>query len=241
MKQPFCLLLLLLSATAAQAGASWSEIVGGQEAKPHSRPYMAYLKRHTLDFCGGFLVAKDWVMTAAHCRGNITVILGAHDIHKQEDSQQTFAVKSYHQPSNYKLYVKNDLLLLKLNGKATLNKYVNIIHLPKTNKEVLAKASQCSTAGWGTIDRGKATSKLFETRVTILSRKQCRSLNPAVTDGIICANSKSQAKDSSQGDAGNPLVCDGKAEGIFSHYFGDNLGFYTNIASYISWIKKTMK
>uniref|UniRef100_A0A674IWJ5 Peptidase S1 domain-containing protein n=1 Tax=Terrapene triunguis TaxID=2587831 RepID=A0A674IWJ5_9SAUR len=48
------------------SGASWSEIVGGHEAKPHSRPYMAYLKRTTLDFCGGFLVDPGWVMTAAH-------------------------------------------------------------------------------------------------------------------------------------------------------------------------------
>uniref|UniRef100_A0A8C0G8U0 Peptidase S1 domain-containing protein n=1 Tax=Chelonoidis abingdonii TaxID=106734 RepID=A0A8C0G8U0_CHEAB len=44
-------------------------IVGGHEAKPHSRPYMAYLKTTNLDFCGGFLVHPGWVMTAAHCKG----------------------------------------------------------------------------------------------------------------------------------------------------------------------------
>uniref|UniRef100_A0A8C3FY23 Peptidase S1 domain-containing protein n=1 Tax=Chrysemys picta bellii TaxID=8478 RepID=A0A8C3FY23_CHRPI len=38
-----------------------SEIVGGHEAKPHSRPYMAALKMTTLDFCGGFLVDPDFV------------------------------------------------------------------------------------------------------------------------------------------------------------------------------------
>uniref|UniRef100_K7F7Y5 Peptidase S1 domain-containing protein n=1 Tax=Pelodiscus sinensis TaxID=13735 RepID=K7F7Y5_PELSI len=64
----------------AQAG----EIIGGWEARPHSRPYMAFLDiqrgKETLR-CGGFLVAENFVLTAAHCQGDkITVCLGAHDI-----------------------------------------------------------------------------------------------------------------------------------------------------------------
>lgn len=34
---------------------------------PHSRPYMALLKVGKRSICGGALVAKDWVLTAAHC------------------------------------------------------------------------------------------------------------------------------------------------------------------------------
>uniref|UniRef100_A0A8C0IWG6 Peptidase S1 domain-containing protein n=1 Tax=Chelonoidis abingdonii TaxID=106734 RepID=A0A8C0IWG6_CHEAB len=48
------------------------EIIGGQEAKPHSRPYMAYLDIQREDkriLCGGFLVAENFVLTAAHCNG----------------------------------------------------------------------------------------------------------------------------------------------------------------------------
>uniref|UniRef100_A0A3Q0S125 Peptidase S1 domain-containing protein n=1 Tax=Amphilophus citrinellus TaxID=61819 RepID=A0A3Q0S125_AMPCI len=43
-----------------------SGIVGGREAKPHSRPYMAsiqYLGHHS---CGGILIREDFVLTAAH-------------------------------------------------------------------------------------------------------------------------------------------------------------------------------
>uniref|UniRef100_A0A8C5TEV8 Peptidase S1 domain-containing protein n=1 Tax=Malurus cyaneus samueli TaxID=2593467 RepID=A0A8C5TEV8_9PASS len=49
--------------------AYWAWIIGGREVKPHSRPYMAYvrietgLKSHS---CGGFLIRPDAVLTAAH-------------------------------------------------------------------------------------------------------------------------------------------------------------------------------
>lgn len=47
------------------------QIIGGHEAKPHSHPYMAFLWIRTpmIKRCGGFLVRKDFVLTAAHCWG----------------------------------------------------------------------------------------------------------------------------------------------------------------------------
>uniref|UniRef100_A0A8C4MIS6 Peptidase S1 domain-containing protein n=1 Tax=Equus asinus asinus TaxID=83772 RepID=A0A8C4MIS6_EQUAS len=66
--QPLLLLLAFLLSPGAEAG----EIIGGHEARPHSRPYMAFvlsLEKEKGKSCGGVLVRQDFVLTAAHCWG----------------------------------------------------------------------------------------------------------------------------------------------------------------------------
>ncbi|KAM9111808.1 mast cell protease 1A-like [Pangshura tecta] len=242
MERPQCLLLLLslLACPSTHAGALQSQIVGGHEAKPHSRPYMAALKFSNRFNCGGFLVAPDWVMTAAHCMGDITVILGAHNIYEPEESQQMLGVETYYKHPEYNsISVANDILLLKLTAKAKLNKYVQVIPLPKSSSDIPTD-TKCSIAGWGLIDKERVTAKLFETNVTIYSRRKCLNIYPQLNDGMLCAGSFHQLKDSSQGDSGGPMICNGVVQGIVS--FGNSFppGVYTRIANYLPWIKKIM-
>ncbi|NXY20717.1 MCT1A protease, partial [Atrichornis clamosus] len=226
------------------------QIVGGHEAQPHSHPYMAYLKVAGSGFCGGFLVGPDWVMTAAHCMGNITVVLGAHNIHEPEKTQQVRGVLRYHKHPEYDpdtMY--NDIMLLQARssaggrgwaGAATLNDYVRTIPLPKTSSD-LPTGTKCSIAGWGLIDEDRATNKLFETKVCIYSRRKCILFYPHLDSGMVCAGSFHQLKDSSQGDSGGPLVCNNVAQGIVSFGYDSPPGVYTRISNYLPWIKKVMK
>ncbi|EAW66004.1 granzyme H [Homo sapiens] len=112
--QPFLLLLAFL----LTPGAGTEEIIGGHEAKPHSRPYMAFvqfLQEKSRKRCGGILVRKDFVLTAAHCQGSsINVTLGAHNIKEQERTQQFIPVKRpiphpAYNPKNF----SNDIMLLQ--------------------------------------------------------------------------------------------------------------------------------
>ncbi|XP_025775869.1 granzyme H-like isoform X4 [Herpailurus yagouaroundi] len=112
--QPLLLLLALLLPLEART----EEIIGGHEAKPHSRPYMVFVQflvGNSKKRCGGALVNEDFVLTAAHCLGSsINVTLGAHNIKKQEKTQQIIPVRRAiphpdYNPKNY----SNDIMLLQ--------------------------------------------------------------------------------------------------------------------------------
>lgn len=42
-------------------------IVGGVDASPGSWPWQVSIKAFEMLRCGGSLISKDWVLTAAHC------------------------------------------------------------------------------------------------------------------------------------------------------------------------------
>merc|ERR1711936_757637 len=74
-------------------------IVGGEEATPHSYPWMAALFVDDTWFCGGTLISDEWVLTAAHCAKDATemkVMLGAHNVREDsEEGRLNFSIISY--------------------------------------------------------------------------------------------------------------------------------------------------
>lgn len=49
------------------AGLGEPRVVGGRAAPAKSWPWLVSLQHQGQHFCGGALIAKQWVLTAAHC------------------------------------------------------------------------------------------------------------------------------------------------------------------------------
>ncbi|XP_046507334.1 granzyme B-like, partial [Equus quagga] len=172
--------LLLLLAFVLSPGAEAGEIIGGHEVKPHSRPYMALvhpLNEEKRKGCGGVLVRQDFVLTAAHCwRSSLTVTLGAHNIKKQERTQQLIPVKkAIRHPHYNSKTLANDIMILKLTGKAELTAAVQPLSLHWGTAQVMP-GEVCSVAGWGRVaPNGTGSDTLQEVELTVQQDRVCES------------------------------------------------------------------
>ncbi|NXU94277.1 MCT1A protease, partial [Xiphorhynchus elegans] len=94
-------------------------VIGGHEAKPHSRPYMVSLQSRGVHRCGAALLQKQWVLTAAHClpQGTWTnwrVVVGLHNLQDRGAASQTFPIRAAcPHPGFDRETMENDLLLLQ--------------------------------------------------------------------------------------------------------------------------------
>lgn len=247
------LLLLLTNAFVLLPWAGAGRIIGGQEVKPHSRPYMAYIKignDKNNSFCGGFLIRPDAVLSAAHCvhgKGpvRITVILGAHNIRVREQSQQEFRVEHRVIHPNYSRDgYKNDIVLLKLKPKARINKNVEIISFARSNEGV-REGAKCSVSGWGwTSQEGNKTDVMMEVELKVQKEKICQSwFRQYQRQSMICVGDDSNKKATYRGDSGGPLICNKKAHGIVSHG-SERRRFpeiFTRIAFFEPWIREQLR
>ena len=257
---------LIFSAQASNSTANDSRIIGGSDVqKPTKFPFYALLGFQLPDqFCGGSIIAKDWVVTAQHCTAGkppetIWVHAGFLDS-TQLSFQQRQQVKRKFEYPNYQDFKKFDVALLKLEYPFFLYSFIRPIRLPHGFDDLRPNFSECTVIGFGwTTTTGQPDPtpaqhrKLKEAELQVVPRSHCRnSWGEQVDESHICASQPNQEIGACYGDSGGPLACKDKEgewvlRGVFSYMYdgcqlkGHAPDVFTRVSFYVDWIKDTTR
>nr|XP_006129070.1 trypsin-like [Pelodiscus sinensis] len=240
------IVLLLVPAALAQTD---TRIVGGYPCEKPQPWQAAIFNEHQL-YCGGVLINKEWVMTAAHCvlRGTTSIRVGEYNLRQMDESEQVkMAAKSVAHPNYNPATKDNDIMLIKLSSPVQLNNNVHPIALASS---AAPAGIVCLVSGWGTTTTPKPASfpaLLQCANLEIISDSDCRRTYPGlITDNMLCAGVPQGGTDSCQGDSGGPLVCGRSLQGIVSWGLEEcaqpnKPGVYSKVSKYLDWIQQTIR
>lgn len=240
-------------------------IVGGTTAEQGAWPWQVDVQKGNSHVCGGSIITRNWVLSAAHCFPNphdvsqYTIYAGRHFLNNLNPNQQTHSVKrivvspGYVEPHN-----GADVALVELSSPLTWTDYIRPVCLPSPGV-LFPSGLQCTVTGWGHIRNNVPLSgagPLQEVQVPIISQNSCQQwyqTDPTdkvdILQDMVCAGFKEGGKDSCQGDSGGPLVCpmvNGTwvQAGVVSFGLGcaqqNKPGVYARLTSFSSFITNTI-
>ncbi len=227
-------------------------IVGGSVVNDNRYPWMAALvdsgepDASTGQFCGGSLIAPDWVLTAAHCVEDVNaaganVLLGQRNL--TDNNGERIAVERIIVHPDYNAQGYPDIALMQLADASA----APVISLPSFNNPAPNDGEISTVTGWGQVsENGPATNELRESSMPVVDHSTCNSAynNEINRTAMVCAGTPSGDKDSCYGDSGGPLFVKRNNEfvqaGVVS--FGEACGLagvpgvYARVSSYYDWI-----
>ncbi|XP_032124229.1 serine protease 55 [Sapajus apella] len=233
----------------------YSRITAGVEAEVGEFPWQVSIQARSEPFCGGSILNKWWILTAAHCLYSeevlpeeLNVVLGTNDL--TSSSMEIKEVASIIIHKDFKrANMDNDIALLLLASPIRLDDLKVPICVP--TQPGPTTWSECWVAGWGQTDAADKNSMkmdLMKAPMVIMDWEECSKVFPKLTKNMLCAGYKNESYDACQGDSGGPLVCTPEPGekwyqvGIIS--WGKSCGekntpgIYTSLANYNLWIEK---
>lgn len=195
-------------------------IVGGEEAKPGQFPYQVGVFiaiNWWMALCGGCLISKNLVLSAAHCfedAHSAQVILGTHNIWSQAEPTEVRRVvypeNLITHPEYDRVWLYNDLTIMIWEQPVELNAFIQPVALPeyKMLREDFA-GHVATVSGWGrTSDESQLVSNVLRyTDNVVKTNSVCFSYYEYfVAASTMCMNTLYSESGTCSGDSGGPVT-----------------------------------
>lgn len=231
-----------------------ARIVGGIDAnEPY--PWMVSIQNGS-HFCGGALIGKDWVLTAAHCledlqASDLTLVIGMQSLTSLNGGEIRDASWFLIHPDYDGSRFYSDIAIIKLDRSSNKTP-ISIIN--RSSNSALVPNEQMRVIGWGLTEDGNASSFSYELQqVDVSFQSDSVCIDTYGRMGIsdywsksFCAGEVSGGKDACQGDSGGPIMVKAGEEwaltGLVSWGSGcgvaERYGAYTEVAAFQEWIEQ---
>merc|ERR1719356_101060 len=181
------------------------QIVNGTQAQSCYWKWQVGLARpgSSSTFCGGSLIASNWVVTAQHCvAGQSYIDIWAGSNYPASGERRSSSQIIQHPVA--------DMALIQLSQPFSLGGYIDAAPLPTYP---IADGSECWITGWGRLyNNGPGASVLMQATTQVINKQTCRqymSGGQTIYDGDVCVFGYYNGNPTSacNGDSGGPLVC----------------------------------
>ena len=192
-----------------------TRIVGGVVAPPDLHPFQVALlqknvpSNYQAQFCGGSLVANQYIVTAAHCSDvlakDVTVLVGTRTLIGKGTTNRIDVSEIYIHPK-YQSYSEDyDVAVWKLARPVS---GITFAQLPARGTDP-SPYTNTTVTGWGALkyNHNSYPRELRAVSVPVVDRTTCNSpssYSGTITSRMFCAGQK--GKDACQGDSGGPIT-----------------------------------